>query len=516
MDTHDTGLAGRPAPPEPQHEPNAQVRALMENLPSGVVYADAAGRLRYANPPVARALGVDAREWFGRDVLAAARSLAASFADPAEAERCFADSLAATDSGSHFELRLADGRDFEVAHVRLPASRGLAGHLWQFVDVTARRRLEAQLRQADRMDSIGRLAGGVAHDFNNLLTAMLGYVDLAAMGLPEGAEGRRQLALATEAAEQAAALTRQLLLFARQDPMKPETVDLNRTLARMGPLLRRLLPENVVLTTRPCSTPCWVLADAGQLDQLLMNLALNARDAMPDGGALSLAVGCTAGVPGAPKLATLEVADTGVGMPDEVRRHIFEPFFTTKERGRGTGLGLSTVYGIVQHCGGRIDVQSAPGSGTCVRVALPLADAPAGRATVPALDALPRGHETVLAVEDDPVVRTLLRSMLEHLGYRVLIAADAQEALALDRSLEGPLDLLLTDVIMPGLSGRELASRLREARPGLKVLLVSGYVPRDGQRPAAGHEFLPKPFTIDVLAARLRTVLGSPGTRRGA
>jgi PAS domain S-box-containing protein len=480
----------------------------MENLPSGVVFADSSGRLRYANRLVAETLGTEPEGLYGHGMLETLGALADRFLDADEIERRFLESMSDARSGTHFEVGMRSGRIFEVTHTRVSGARAISGHLWQFVDVTARRQLEAQLRHAERMESIGRLAGGVAHDFNNLLTAVLGYIDLATGTLPADSEARRRLALATQAGDQAAALTKQLLLFARQEPVHTGTLDLNGAVDGMSWMLRRLMPENIEVVVRTGSDPCWVRADAGQLDQLLMNLVLNARDAMPDGGDLLLLVARASGVEDGQPTAILEVTDTGVGMAEEVRRHIFEPFFTTKERGRGTGLGLAAVYGIVQQCSGRIDVHSSPGSGTSFRVTLPLVDPPSEAEPPQQYDRLPGGGETVLAVEDDPVVRVLVGDMLEQLGYRAVLAANANEALGLARTLPFPPDLLLTDIVLPGMSGRELASNLRETLPQLRVLLMSGYMPQDLSRARGKFDFLPKPFTIDTLGARLRAVLG--------
>jgi nitrogen-specific signal transduction histidine kinase/CheY-like chemotaxis protein len=390
---------------------------------------------------------------------------------------------------------------------------------------TERDRLAEELRHAQKMEAMGRLAGGVAHDFNNLLTVILSCSmavreDVAAGRTPDPEDVEAIHA----AGERARDLTRQLLAFARKQVIQPAALDLGEAVRRAERLLRRVLGEDVELEVGTETSPWPVFCDPGQIEQVLMNLAVNARDAMPSGGRLSLSIqnvsapGNGAAARGRPgDWVALAVRDTGVGMDPTVKAHLFEPFFTTKPAGSGTGLGLATVYGIVEQAGGFLHVVSAPGQGTTVEVWLPRSDRPtaAPAATMP-LHAR-RGSETVMAVEDDPLVRALTVRVLRGAGYRVLVAGRATEALALARGGE-PFDAVVTDVVMPGLDGRVLAEELRQIRPGVPVLYVSGYTgdaiaQRGVLKP--GIELLPKPFTPAELLGRVRTLLdahsGKPG-----
>jgi PAS domain S-box-containing protein len=392
-------------------------------------------------------------------------------------------------------------------------------------DVTDRVRLEAQLRQGQKMEAVGRLAGGIAHDFNNLLTVIIGYSDLALHQLPPGAAVRSDVEEIRHAGKSAAALTQQLLAFGRKQILQPQIVDLNVIVARMSVLLRRLIGEDVELGTRLAAPLDRACVDAGQIEQIIMNLALNARDAMPLGGTLTVE---TANVeldaqwvaqhPEASegRHVMLAVSDTGIGMDQEVQGHLFEPFFTTKERGTGTGLGLATVYGIVKQSGGSIFVYSEPGHGTTFKIFLPRTEQAADPADAPRSGPPPPGGtETVLLVEDQPAVRLVTATTLARHGYTVLEAAGGAEALALLENHGGHLHLLLTDVIMPGMTGRDLAERLLTARPHLRVLYTSGYT--DGtivQRRILdeGMAFLQKPYTPDVLLQKVRHLLDPPRT----
>lgn len=379
-------------------------------------------------------------------------------------------------------------------------------------DVTEARQLEGQLhqreeelRQAQKLDAIGQLAGGVAHDFNNILQAIAGLTGL----LKLRADSPEVLATTVEELEehvrQATALTRQLLLFSRREVTKLEYVELCELVSGMAKMLRRLLPENIQLSVDVCPDPCTVYADRGQIEQVLMNLALNARDAMPDGGTLTIRTNKAA-----EGWAWFEVKDTGCGMTDEVKAHLFEPFFTTKPAGRGTGLGLAVVHGIVTSHGGRIEVESAPGMGSTFRVYLPLAQKEAPR-THPqtAARALESGHgERILLVEDEEGVRQALADVLESLGYQVVAVGSAEEAFALPE--DSTFDLLLTDLVLPGLSGVELAIGLQSRWPDLRLLLMSGHTEDQVAKYAVftGRvRFLQKPFDLATLARELRNAL---------
>jgi PAS domain S-box-containing protein len=389
------------------------------------------------------------------------------------------------------------------------------------VDVTERLNLEEQLRQSQKMEAIGRLAGGVAHDFNNLLTVIKGYTELLLDSYGEADPRRGELEEVRKAADRAGALTRQLLAFSRQQVLAPRTLNLNQVVQSMDGLLRRLLGESIELSTLLGPEVGQVRADPGQLEQVLMNLAINARDAMPRGGKLTIGTANTeidemyarehpTITPGSYVL--LAVSDTGQGMDAETQAHIFEPFFTTKEQGKGTGLGLSTVYGIVKQSGGDIWVYSELGVGSTFKVYLPQVDAPAeavsthpgGRRTV--------GSETILVVEDEDGVRALVRKFLERSGYKVLEASNGDQALGIVQEHGHGIDLLLTDVVLPRMSGSELARRLADIAPRTRVLYMSGYtddaIVHHGVL-SAGAAFVQKPFTADVLGRKIREILDS-------
>jgi PAS domain S-box-containing protein len=387
-------------------------------------------------------------------------------------------------------------------------------------DVTEQKHLEEQLRQAQKMESLGRLAGGMAHDFNNLMTAVLGHASFAATSLPETHEARAELEEIREAALRASELTRQLLAFARRQLVAPRVVDVNELVVSLDGLLRRLLGEDVELSTHLEGAPLCARIDPTQLEQVLVNLAVNARDAMPSGGRLVLV---TADVvvheerhPALPagRYVRVSVSDTGHGIAPELFDHLFEPFFTTKEWGRGTGLGLATCYGIVRQCGGHIEVESAPEAGARFDVYLPRVEGPPTSATAVAEGRLPRGTETVLLVEDERSVRAVTLRILRGQGYHVIEAGDGVEALALAARHPGPIHLLVADVVMPRMGGIELADRLRALRPGTRVLHVSGHVDSaawEGPTPASGAVFLQKPFLPETLARKVREVLdGDP------
>jgi CheY-like chemotaxis protein len=370
------------------------------------------------------------------------------------------------------------------------------------------------------MEAVGRLAGGIAHDFNNLLTAILGYGDLMMPKLHDPTL-RGKMQEIRKAAERASALTRQLLAFSRKQVLVPEVVPVASLIGEMSKMLRRLIGEDIELVTPMLPAAAAVRADPGQLEQVLMNLAVNSRDAMPRGGKLTIEVAVVepddAFCKDHPDVApgpqvVISVTDTGVGMDAEVRKHIFEPFFTTKELGRGTGLGLATVYGIVKQSGGHIEVDTAPARGTTFRIFLPAVEAPRPAPAL-SLDAVVGGSETVLLVEDEAALRSLAQEILREQGYKVLAAGSGAEALELAHSHKAPIHLLVTDVVMPGMDGRELADRLVPVHAETRCLFMSGYtddaVVRRGVR-EEGVPFLQKPFTIDALALKVREVLDHP------
>ena len=387
-------------------------------------------------------------------------------------------------------------------------------------DVTERRFLELQLREAQKLEAIGRLAGGVAHDFNNLLTVILGFTETLLDGLPPTDAHRGSAEQIRAAGRRAADLTQQLLAFGRRQVFRMQVFDLNAVLAEMLEILQRLVGEQVEIEIVPGAGRSLVKADRGQIEQVVLNLALNARDAMPGGGRLGIATSNPApsageGAEAAAGWVQLAVSDTGSGMSPQVQAHIFEPFFTTKEVGQGTGLGLATVYGIVTQTGGRIEVESVPGAGTTFRVSLPCVAEESGPAASAPDQAQPEsaGDETVLLVEDESAVRGLVAEVLRRRGYRVIEAAGGDEAIDVAHRHPGRIHLLVTDLAMPGMNGRELARFLTQVRPGLRVVFISGYSdqrvePRSLQGgPVA---FLQKPFPPGAIARVVRGVLDAP------
>ena len=391
-------------------------------------------------------------------------------------------------------------------------------------DVTERVQLEQQLRQAQKMEAVGRLAGGIAHDFNNILTAITGYADLLLEDLSASDPRREDVDEVRKAAERAAGLTRQLLAFSRQQVLQPKVIDVNALVGDLEKMLGRLLGEDIALSTRLDPAVGRVKADAGQLEQVLMNLAVNARDAMPEGGKLSIegvnvdlderyAADHYPARPG--PYVMLAVTDTGVGMSEETQAHMFEPFFTTKEKGKGTGLGLATVYGIIKQSGGFIWVYSELGRGSTFKIYLPRVEevGTSSAAPAPAAAPAPRGTETVLVAEDEPPVRAIARQVLERQGYTVLEAATAERALDIAAQYSGAIHLLLTDVIMPGMNGQELATRLAHVRPETRVIFMSGYTDDAVMRHGVlqpGSTYMQKPFTPDAIARKVREVLDKP------
>ena len=419
--------------------------------------------------------------------------------------------------------RAKDGRLFEVDLVARPLEfAGRRARLVLARDVTAQRHLENQLRQSQKMEAVGQLAGGIAHDFNNLLTAILGSTQLLLQATPPGDVRREDVEEIRNAGLRAAELTRQLLAFSRRQVLAPKVLELNAVVANMDKMLRRLIGDDVELATALHAEAGAVNADPGQLEQVLLNLVVNARDAMPGGGRVliettrlllrdELVERRHRLAPG--DYVCLAVTDSGLGMDEATQAHLFEPFFTTKEVGKGTGLGLATVYGIVKQSGGYIWVYSEPGRGTTVKVYLPRVPG-AAEPPLPAPEppALRGGHETVLLVEDAAPVRTLARRSLEACGYQVIDAADGPKALELSARHSGEIAVLVTDVVMPGMSGRELAERLAPTRPAMKVLYTSGYTDDAMVRQGvlnAGVAFLQKPFVPDSLARKVREVLDS-------
>jgi two-component system, cell cycle sensor histidine kinase and response regulator CckA len=423
----------------------------------------------------------------------------------------------------------ADGEEFPLeASVSRAESEGRRFYSIVARDITERVRLAEQLRQSQKMEAIGTLTGGIAHDFNNLLTVISGYTEMLLQRAGPDDPSYDLLRQVHRAGGRAADLTRQMLAFSRKQVLQPVLLDLNVLVAELGKLLRRVIGEDITLTTTLAPDLARVKADPGQMEQILMNLMVNARDAMPQGGSLTVEtrnveLDATYAArqpeiqPG--RYVLLAVSDTGVGMSEEVKARIFEPFFTTKPVGKGTGLGLSTVYGIVKQSGGQIEVYSEPGHGTAFKVYLPRAAGTTSAAPTGAAVQTPRGAETVLLAEDENSVREITRLVLQSQGYTVLDAGDGGKALELCRSHPGPIHLLATDVVMPQMSGRQLAEAVAGLRPGVRILYLSGYaddaVVRHGVL-ETGVAFLQKPFTPLTLARKVREVLDDPGVGLGA
>ena len=466
------------------------------------------------NDAAIRSYGYTRAEWSGMTILDIRPS-----EEVARLKSFLSEGPPPQDRGSAWRHRRKDGTIFD-AEVTVHAIRfdGRAARLVLARDVTEKKHLEEQLRQSQKMEAVGRLAGGVAHDFNNLLTAILGYGELLSGRLGEDKRSRRELDEIRKAGRRAASLTKQLLAFSRKQVLQPKVLDLNAVVTEIERMLHRLIGEDVELKTVLAPDLVHVKADPGQLEQVIVNLAVNSRDAMPEGGRLTLktrnvrpAEASARDVGEAPGgYVMLSVADTGCGMDSETRARLFEPFFTTKEPGKGTGLGLATVYGIVQQSGGHVSVHSEPGRGSTFEIYLPMADGASARAGVEAADEAPRtGSETVLLVEDDEAVRELTQEVLESGGYRVLVAQDGREALALCQDTNR-IDALLTDVVMPGMSGLAVVRAVRELRPAIKVICMSGYtehaILNDGLL-ATASAFIQKPFVPDALMRTLRSVL---------
>lgn len=406
-----------------------------------------------------------------------------------------------------------------AAALRHPSGRP-TGYVVLAVDLSERQQLEAQLRQAQKMEAVGRLAGGVAHDFNNLLTVISSYADVLDADFVATDPRREHVAEIRAAAARAATLTRQLLSFSRKQVVAARPLDVDEVIRGMEPMLRRLITSDVALEFLLNASPGAVRIDAGQLEQVIMNLVINAADAITDpGGRITIAtherIVREAEEPPATDTprnvhVAIEVRDTGHGMDEATRSRIFEPFFTTKPPGQGTGLGLATVYGIVAQYGGLVDVHSDVGRGTSVTVCLPVVKDAVAQPAPERAQLMPRGTETILLVDDETAVRESLKRLLTRLGYSVLTANNGGEALRVATAYEGPIHLILTDLTMPELGGRQFVERMPAERAGTRVLFMSGYSDAEAQRRqplAPGHAFIQKPFSMDELARRIREIL---------
>ena len=493
------------------------LQSITENSADAIVTADEEGRVTYFSPGAEEIFGYTSERVKGRPV--------ADFYDGGLGQAQDVMSRLRRDGrirNQELVFHRSDGRSVAVSS-SLSLLRDSAGAIIGTVgilkDVSERRELEEQLRQSQKMDAVGRLAGGIAHDFNNLLTVITGRAQIMLARLRPDEPMHREVKLVRTTAERAAALTKQLLAFSRKQVLKPQVLDLNTIVENMEPMLRRLIGEDIDLAAVPDPALGRTKADPGQIEQVIVNLAVNARDAMPGGGKLTIE---TANVeldeaystrhihvrPG--RYVMLAVSDTGIGMDEATRSRVFEPFFTTKEPGKGTGLGLATVYGIIQQSAGIVHLYSEPGHGTTFKIYLPRVDEELGVPEAPGEAKIAGGDETILLVEDEPEVRALSRDILNALGYRVLEAPSAEEAMLIAEHHQGPIALLLTDVIMPRLSGRALVERLCPARPELRALYMSGYtddaIVHHGILDS-GTPFIEKPFTPDGLARKVREVL---------
>jgi PAS domain S-box-containing protein len=511
------GERQRQAAEEAVRERDELLRAVFERSTDAIFIADASRRCIDSNPAAVELLGLSRGQIMERRI----DDIFASGASDASRD-LWADFIARGEQRGELTLLRPDGKARQVDY-RAKANFLPGRHLAILRDVTERRTLEDQLRQSQKMEAVGRLAGGIAHDFNNLLTVISGYAQLLGDSLGPADPGREDISAIVSATDLAAALTNQLLAFSRRQILQPRVVDPAEVLSGIAPLIRRIIGEDLGLQIETDPDTGHVRADPHQLEQVILNLAVNARDAMPRGGQLTLEAGNATldasyaemhaeVTPGAH--VVLSVSDTGMGMDGETRAHIFEPFFTTKDPGHGTGLGLATVYGIVKQSDGHIWVYSEPGRGTTFKVYLPRVDA--------AVDPLPHpvpagrpvgGSETILVVEDDDAVRSLVSSTLQRAGYAVLTAEAGPGALETVARETGRIDLLLTDIVMPTMSGRELADRLLASHPELRVLFMSGYTPNAVVHHGVldpGIAYLAKPFSPDQLLHRVRELLDQP------
>jgi two-component system cell cycle sensor histidine kinase/response regulator CckA len=500
--------------------------ATLRSIGDAVIATDRHGSVRFLNPLAEMLTGWSQKDAKGRPLVEVFRSThsetGVSVQIPAPDAMCGVVSLPeniylVSKSGSHIPI------EDSFAPVLVESGR-ILGSILVFRDATRRKQNEATLMeserqrlQAQRMEAVGRLAGGVAHDFNNLLTIINGYADLALRRIGYDTQDRKGIEEIRHAGERAANLTRQLLVFSRGQPAKLEVVDLSQILVNFEKMLRRLIGEDIELVTIPANEPLPVRVDVGQIEQVIMNLAANARDAMPGGGRLTLET-CVRRpdetVPGADlgaAYAVLTVTDTGVGIDRAAKAHLFEPFFTTKEPGKGTGLGLSIIYGIVKSHQGHLRVESVLGQGSTFEVYLPCVEIlqEENRTTASPKES-PRGTATILLVEDNRDVRILMRDVLDGLGYVVLEAGCAEDAVQAVQNYAGPIELMVSDIVMPRLGGFELAKLLAPVRPGMRVLYVSGYADHETVKRVQADPttaYLPKPFSASDLASKVAEMI---------
>ncbi len=495
------------------------LRATLESTADGILAVDLNGRIIGFNERVLEMWRIPREVVESGDTNKVVEKAAEQLRDPEHFLTKIRRYIAGEDLESWDTLRFKDGRLFErFSHLQVVNGKPV-GRVFSYRDITRRVQLEEQLRQAQKMEAIGQLAGGIAHDFNNLLNVIVGYSALMQSQISPEDPLYRHSEQVLKAADRAAALTRQLLVFSRRQVLELHVLDLNAIISGLGKMLPRIIGEDIQLELQLAADVGNVKADAGQIEQVVMNLVVNGRDAMPKGGKLFIKTedarvdrsnnGSQLVPPG--EYVNISVSDTGIGMTREVQAHIFEPFFTTKEPGKGTGLGLATVYGIVHQLGGNIDVRSELGVGSTFIVSLPRHAGPVenDRSAASSGKAM-KGSETVLVVEDETSLRELIAQILESCGYRVISARDGSEAIRHATQHEEAIDLVVTDVVMPGMRGWELAERMKDIRPTTPVLYISGYADDeliDRSHIASGAAFLQKPFTPETLARKVREVL---------
>jgi len=502
----------------------AELNRLMtaiEQTPESVVITDTEGRILYVNPVFERVTGYSRAEVIGQNP----RLLKSNRQDSAFYRQLWGKISAGEVWRGRFINKKKDGTLFTEDAVIAPVrdeKGAVTNHIAIKRDISHELELEVQYRQTQKIDSIGRLAGGVAHDFNNILAVICGHTDLALAQLSPDAPLRSNLECIQESADHAANLTRQLLAFGRGQVIEPRRINLNELIVNLNKMLRRLIGEDIKLVTQTAPDLGQIKADPGQIEQVLLNLVVNARDAMPDGGTLTIRTDnvtldedyARSHLISPGDYVMVSVSDTGVGMTDEVKQHIFEPFFTTKEQGKGTGLGLATCFGIIQQSNGHIHSDSQVDKGTQFKIYLPRVwgvEDPISSREVPV--SLPQGTETILLAEDEPSLRQLMARVLRTQGYTVLEATDGHEALTLAQANGSKIQLLLTDVIMPGLSGKTLAEWLGQVNPAIRVLFISGYINNNAVRDAMsrpGTFFLQKPFNPLDLTKRVREAIEAP------
>lgn len=505
-----------------RHSEN-RFRALVENSTDAISLVDATGSVLYSSHAISPIFGYTLEERAGRNIFELVHPEDRKQTLPLFHKLLTEGLGSSVSTVIRYLHKNGSWRWIEALGTNLLEDPSVQAVAINYRDITDRRLLQQQFYQAQKMEAVGQLAGGVAHDFNNLLTAILGYSDMTLEKLPRNSQARRYTAEIKKAGERAAILTRQLLAFSRLQVMSPQVIDLNAAIAEMSKMLRRLAGEDITVATTLGAALGRIKADPSQIEQVIMNLAVNARDAMPQGGQFSIKTSdailedsvTAEGIRvNGGHYVLMEVFDTGCGMDQETRTRIFDPFFTTKERGKGTGLGLSTVYGIVKQSGGYIWVASEPGAGARFSIYLPGVDEDLSAAR-PAGTRVHKYHgsETLLVVEDEDSVRVVLGKILSGMGYHVIEASSGDEALELCRNRKTTIHLILTDMAMPHMKGQELARRVAEIHPEAKALFMTGYA---GNKVGAmdvlesGANFLSKPFTTESLGQKVRQILNAP------